>query len=59
MLKNIIVTWLKNSYQFLTHNEQGICYPLDKTAILIHRLGYTATHEKEWKRTENIAYLYN
>ena len=49
----------KNSYQFLTHNEQGMSYPLDETAVLIHPLNTIAKYQKSWKSTHNIAYLYS
>lgn len=49
----------KNSYQFLTHNEQGMSYPLEETAILIHPLNTTMEYQRKWKSSHNIAYLYN
>lgn len=48
----------KNLFQFLTHVEQGLNYPLDDNAILIHPLGYTQKHNKRWKRTTDISYLF-
>ncbi len=48
----------KNSFQFLTHIEQGLYYPLDQNAVLIHPIGYTSTHKKSWKRTTDISYLF-
>lgn len=49
----------KKLYQFLTHNAQGISYPLEETAILIHPIGSKKMHKSIWQSTENIAYLYN
>lgn len=48
----------RNSYQFLTHVKQGLSYPLDETAVLIHPLNTVAKHRRGWKSSNNIAYLY-
>jgi len=47
----------KNMFQFLTHIEQGLHYPLNKNAVLIHPIGYTALHKNEWERTSDISYI--
>jgi len=48
----------KNSFQFLTHIEQGLHYPLDQNAVLIHPIGYLPMHERDWHRTTDISYLF-
>lgn len=47
----------KNMYQFLTHPEQGLHYPLGRTAILIQPEGQPAVQRKKWKCTADISYL--
>lgn len=47
----------KNMYQFLTHPEQGLRYPLDRTAILIQPEGRPAVQRKKWKCTADISCL--
>lgn len=49
----------KNSFQFLTQIEQGLSYPLEETAVLIHPIGYEENFKRPWKRTTNIRYLYD
>lgn len=48
----------KNLFQFLTHREQGLLYPLDEKAILIHPIGYEPRQDKEWQHTTDISYIY-
>ena len=48
----------KNLFQFLTHYEQGLLYPLDENAILIHPIGYEPRQDKEWGHTTDISYIY-
>lgn len=48
----------KNLFQFLTHSEQGLYYPLDNNAILIHPKGKTSNYKKIWQKTTDISYLF-
>lgn len=48
----------KNIFQFLTHREQGLSYPLNHEALLIHPIGYTPRQDKKWEQTTDISYIY-
>ncbi len=48
----------KNLFQFLTHFEQGLSYPLDHRAILIHPVGMNVITNKSWQKTSDISYLF-
>ncbi len=48
----------KNLFQFLTHREQGLSYPLDHNAILISPIGYVPRQDKDWVQTTDVSYIY-